>query len=62
MAPGPGSVVSRAERAAGEGGALGLAIRHSSVEAHGGEALTVESEPGRGSTFRMILPSAAPGG
>jgi PAS domain S-box-containing protein len=39
---------------------IGLAISHSIVEAHGG-TLTVESEPGRGSTFRMVLPSAAQG-
>ncbi len=36
---------------------IGLAIRHSIVEVHGG-ALTVESRPGKGSTFCMTLPPA----
>jgi PAS domain S-box-containing protein len=43
---------------AGKGLGLGLAISHSLVTELGGE-LTVESEPGQGSTFRVCLPAAA---
>ncbi len=39
------------------GTGLGLAIVHRIVEAHGGE-LSVRSEEGRGSTFRVALPLA----
>jgi signal transduction histidine kinase len=42
----------------GVGTGLGLSICHSIVTAFGGD-LTVESEEGRGSTFRVVLPSAA---
>ncbi len=42
---------------AGEGTGLGLPIIHAIVTAHGG-TLTVESEVGKGSTFRVELPVA----
>ena len=41
----------------GRGIGIGLAISHSIVEAHGG-AVTVTSEVGKGSTFRVDLPAA----
>lgn len=45
--------------AAPEGTGLGLSVVHGIVAAHGG-SIAVTSQPGRGSTFRMVLPVAQP--
>jgi two-component system, OmpR family, phosphate regulon sensor histidine kinase PhoR len=47
------------QRASAQGLGLGLYITRSLVEAHGG-TITVESEPGAGSTFTFTLPHTAP--
>ncbi|MGP3960436.1 ATP-binding protein [Nonomuraea sp. 3N208] len=50
----------RADPARGAGGAgLGLSIAATLVEAHGG-IVTAESEPGKGTLFRVILPVTHP--
>jgi signal transduction histidine kinase len=53
-------VFNRFVKSADSGGVgLGLAIARSLVEAHGGE-ITAESEPGRGTTMRFVLPTSPP--
>lgn len=48
----------RRDLARPDGAGLGLWLSRGLVEAHGGR-LTVESEPGRGTTFRFTLPTTA---
>ena len=47
-----------ATRSAIKGTGVGLAMVHHIVTGHGGD-VTVDSAPGRGSTFSIVLPAAA---
>ncbi len=47
--------------AARPGSGLGLAVVRTIAHAHGGE-VEVESSPGQGATFRLVLPGASAAG
>ncbi len=46
-------------RDVGKGSGMGLAVVHGIVKNHGG-AIAIESEPGKGSTFKILFPAADP--
>ena len=48
---------STKQRGSQKGMGLGLAICHTVMQKHGG-AIAVESEPGVGTTFRLLLPAS----
>ncbi|MFZ4896250.1 sensor histidine kinase [Plantibacter sp. Mn2098] len=50
-----------ADRRAIQGAGLGLAISHAVIDAHGGR-ITVDSLPGRGSTFTVTIPRSGAAG
>jgi len=61
----PGDVLERAlepfftTKGTGKGTGLGLSMVYSTVKAHGGK-VEIQSEPGRGTQVRVLLPAAAP--